>query len=128
MPAGTSRSTACCPRQAWRHSALSASLLVGSTNWALTAVEIIGVAVLVFGVGRLVRDPTRTLAAAGHVLAVANRLRRLLAAGAARLARIAEQLRAVRPTARDWTAASGYALLNWLLDLACLGACATRSA
>jgi putative heme transporter len=104
---------------------VSASLLVGSTNWALTAVEIIGVAVLVFGVGRLVRDPTRTLAAAGHVLAVANRLRRRpAAAGAARLARTAEQLRAVRPTARDWTAASSYALLNWLLDLACLGACA----
>jgi putative heme transporter len=104
---------------------VSASLLVGSTNWALTAVEIIGVAVLVFGAGRLVRDPTRTLAAAGHVLAVANRLRRRpAAAGAARLARTAEQLRAVRPTARDWTAASSYALLNWLLDLACLGACA----
>ena len=29
-----------------------------------------------------------------------------------------------RSTARDWTAASSYALLNWLLDLACLGACA----
>ena len=54
-----------------------------------------------------------------------NRLRRRPpAAGADRLARIAEQLQAVRPTARDWTAATGYALLNWLLDLACLAACA----
>ena len=30
----------------------------------------------------------------------------------------------MRPTSRDWTAATGYALLNWLLDLACLAACA----
>jgi uncharacterized protein (TIRG00374 family) len=29
-----------------------------------------------------------------------------------------------RLTARDWTAASGYALLPWLLGLACLAACA----
>ena len=30
----------------------------------------------------------------------------------------------MRPSARDWRAASGHALLNWLLDLACLAACA----
>ncbi len=105
--------------------AVSASLLVGSTSWTRMAVEIIGIAVLVLGVGRLVRDPNRALAAAERALAVVNRLRRRpLAAGADRLARIAEQLPAVRPSARDWTAATGHALLNWLLDLACLVACA----
>ena len=104
---------------------LSASLLVGSTSWTRMAVEIIGIAVLVLGVGRLVRDPNRALAAAERALAVVNRLRRRPpAAGADRLVRIAEQLPAVRPSARDWTTATGYALLNWLLDLACLAACA----
>ncbi len=72
---------------------VSASLLVGSTSWARTAVEIIVIAVLVFGVGHLVRDPNRALAAAGRVLAAVNQLRhRPPAAGADRLARIAEQL------------------------------------
>ena len=53
-------------------------------------VEIIGIAVLVLGVGRLVRDPNRVLAAAERALAVVNRLRRRpLAAGADRLVRIA---------------------------------------
>ena len=104
---------------------VAASLLVGSTSWARLAIEIIGVAVLVLGVGRLVRDPSRALGAAERALAVVNRLRRRPpAAGADRLVRIAEQLPAVRPSARDWTAASGHALLNWLLDLACLAACA----
>ena len=105
--------------------ALSASLLVWSTSWARMAVEIIGIAVLVLGVGRLVRDPNCALAAAERALAVVNRLRRRPpSAGADRLVRIAEQLPAVRPTARDWAAAIGHALLNWLLDLACLVACA----
>ncbi|MBL8928386.1 MAG: flippase-like domain-containing protein [Pseudonocardia sp.] len=104
---------------------LSASLLVGSTSWTRMAVEIIGIAVLVLGVGRLVRDPNRVLAAAERALAVVNRLRRRPpAAGSDRLVRIAEQLPGVRPSARDWTAATGHALLNWLLDLACLAACA----
>jgi uncharacterized membrane protein YbhN (UPF0104 family) len=104
---------------------VSASLLVGSTSWARTVAEIIGIAVLVLGVAHLVRHPNRALAAAGRVLAVVNRLRRRPpTAGAGRLSRIGEQLQAVRPTPHDWTAATGYALLNWLLDLACLAACA----
>jgi uncharacterized membrane protein YbhN (UPF0104 family) len=103
---------------------LSASLLLGTASSARTAVEIIGIAVLVLGVAHLVRRPNRALAAAERALAVVNQLRRRpAAAGADRLARIAEQLHAVRPTAHDWTAATGYALLNWLLDLACLVAC-----
>ena len=104
---------------------VAASLLVGSASWAETAVEIIGIAVLVLGVGHLVRNPNRALTAAGRLLVGVNQLRRRpAAAGADRLDRIAEQLHAVRPTARDWTAGTGYALLNWLLDLACLAACA----
>ena len=107
----------------------SASLLVGSTSWAGTAVEIIVVAVLVFGVGQLVREPNRALAAAGRNLAMVHQLRRRPpAAGTDRLARIAEQLRAVRPTAGDWTAASGYALLNWCSTSPAWARARTRSA
>ena len=65
------------------------------------------------------------LAAAGSLLAAANRLlRRPAATGTDRLAETATQLRSVRPTARDWTAATEFALLNWVLDLACLALCA----
>jgi putative heme transporter len=104
---------------------LSASLLTGTTSWARLALEIVGIGVLVLVVGHLVRHPDRALAAAGSALAWVNRLRgRAPAAGTDRLARLADQLHAVRPSARDWTAATGYALLNWLLDLAALAACA----
>jgi uncharacterized protein (TIRG00374 family) len=41
----------------------------------------------------------------------------------ARVAETVAQLRWVRPTPRDWAAASGFALLNWVFDLACLAAC-----
>jgi uncharacterized protein (TIRG00374 family) len=33
------------------------------------------------------------------------------------------QLRSVRPSGRDWTAATVFALLNLVLDMACLAAC-----
>ena len=34
------------------------------------------------------------------------------------------QLRSVRPGGRDWTATTGFAVLNWAFDVACLAACA----
>ena len=55
---------------------VAASLLVGSASWAETAVEIIGIAVLVLGVGHLVRNPNRALTAAGRLLVGVNQLRR----------------------------------------------------
>jgi uncharacterized membrane protein YbhN (UPF0104 family) len=105
--------------------ALAASLLVGTTGWARLAIEIIGIAVLVLGAGHLVRHPDRALAAAGRALAVVDRLRRRPpVSGADRLATVARQLGAVRPTARDWATAAAHAMLNWLFDLGCLAACA----
>ena len=102
-----------------------ASLSVGTASWARFAVEIALTALLVAGVGHLVRRPERVLAVARRALAAVNRLRRRPAdAGADRLAATAAQLRAVRPSARDWTAATVHALLNWLFDVACLAACA----
>ena len=91
------------------------------------AIEIIGVAVIVLGVGRLSGPepgPRRRRTRAGR----GDRLRWRPPAGADRLVRIAEQSPAVRPRARDWTAATGHALLNWLLDLACLAHARTWSA
>jgi len=101
------------------------SLLAGTTSWARLAFEIVGITALVLVVGHLVRRPQRLLAATGRALTVVNRLRRRPPeTGADRLTRTAAQLRAVRPSAVDWTASAGYALLNWVLDLACLAACA----
>jgi len=44
---------------------------------------------------------------------------------AARIARFAEKLRAVRPGARQWCSGFAHTGLNWLADLACLAACCT---
>ena len=104
---------------------LGASLLVGGASWAGLLLHLVGVAALMLGARHAVRHPERTLAAAGSLLAVVNRLlRRPATTGIDRLADTVTQLRSVRPTARDWTAATGFALLNWVLDLACLALCA----
>jgi putative heme transporter len=103
---------------------LAASLLTGGTSWVRLFLQLAVVAVLVLGARHLVRHPERALSAAGALLAAANRLlRRPPGTGTGRLAETAAQLRSVRPDAHDWTAATGFALLNWVLDLACLVAC-----
>ena len=43
-------------------------LLTGTTSWGRLAIEIAGIAVLVLGVGHLVRHPDRAIAAAGWLL------------------------------------------------------------
>ena len=96
---------------------LAASLSVGGASWARPLLQVAGVAVLVLGARYVVRNPERALAAANRLL------RRPAATGTDRLAETATQLGAVRPTARDWTAATAFALLNWVLDLACLALC-----
>jgi putative heme transporter len=104
---------------------LAASLLTGGGSVARLVLHAAGLAVLVLGARHLVRHPERALSVAGTLLAAANRLlHRPPTAGAQRLTETAAQLRSVRPGAGDWTAASGFALLNWVFDLACLVACA----
>jgi uncharacterized membrane protein YbhN (UPF0104 family) len=103
---------------------MAASLSAGGASWARLLLEVAGAAVLVLGVRYAVRNPERTLAAAGSLLASASRLlRRPAATGTDRLAETVSQLGAVRPAARDWAAAIAFALLNWVLDLACLALC-----
>jgi uncharacterized protein (TIRG00374 family) len=59
------------------------------------------------------------------VLRLVNAVRRRPAVtGADALDRLLAELRLVRPGGRDWTVATGYALLNWAFDAACLAACA----
>ena len=101
---------------------LVASLLAGTTSWVRLAVEIAGVAAAVLGVAHLIRHPDRAAELARGLLARVDRLRGR-APGGDRVAETVAQLRAVRPTARDWAVAAVYALLNWVLDLVCLAAC-----
>lgn len=44
--------------------------------------------------------------------------------GADVLDELVAQLRSVRPSGRDWTAATGFTLLNWAFDAGCLASCA----
>ena len=55
---------------------LAASLSVGGASWARLLLQVAGVAVLVLGARYVVRNPERALAAAGSLLAAANRLLR----------------------------------------------------
>jgi putative heme transporter len=104
---------------------LATSLLSSGTSAVRLAVEIVAVAAAVAGARTLARRPHRALAVAGVLLAATNRLlRRPGDAGFGRLIETVTQLRSVRPNRNDWTAATTFALLNWLFDVGCLAACA----
>jgi hypothetical protein len=87
--------------------------------WTLAGLAVAAVAVTL-GVQRLAHRPD-TLAA---VLARANRLaRRPAGSGLDRIQDFAGQLRAARLSPRHGSVAAAQALLNWLLDAACLWMC-----
>jgi uncharacterized membrane protein YbhN (UPF0104 family) len=87
--------------------------------------EITGVLALAMCARYLGRRPERVVVAGRWVLTRANRVRhRHPAAGADVLDELVAQLRSVRPSGRDWTVATGFALLNWAFDAGCLAACA----
>jgi uncharacterized membrane protein YbhN (UPF0104 family) len=76
------------------------------------------------GVRRLTRRPETLTAATRPVLVLVNRLRRRPADhGQDRVQRFLEQMRAARLTPGRGAAAVTFALLNWLLDAACLWLC-----
>jgi uncharacterized membrane protein YbhN (UPF0104 family) len=102
------------------------SLLAGSqAGWLQLALAVTGIVLCTAAVRHLARHP-RTAAAVGKwVLRRVNAVRRRPSAtGADALDGLVAELRLVRPRSRDWTAATGYALLNWAFDAACLAACA----
>jgi putative heme transporter len=97
--------------------ALAASLLTGGTGWVRLVVEFAAIAAVVVGARHLLRHPHRALPAMQWLLAAGNRvLRRSPDTGANRLAESVAQLRSVRPSGRDWTAATVFALLNLVLE------------
>jgi uncharacterized membrane protein YbhN (UPF0104 family) len=105
---------------------LLGSLLAGSrAGWLPFALAVTGVVVCTVAVRRMARHP-RTVAAVGRwVLRLVNVVRRRPPdTGADAIDSLLAELRLVRPGGRDWVVATGYALLNWTFDAACLAACA----
>ena len=104
---------------------LGSLLADGWGSAARLTMEITGMLALTICARHLSRRPERVVAAGRWVLARANRVRhRPPAAGTDVLDELMTQLRSVRPSGRDWTAATGFALLNWAFDAGCLAACA----
>jgi uncharacterized membrane protein YbhN (UPF0104 family) len=105
---------------------LLGSLLAGSrAGWLPFALAVTGVVACTVAVRHLARHP-RTVAAVGRwVLRLVNAIRRRPpGTGADAIDSLLAELRLVRPGGRDWVFATGYALLNWAFDAACLAACA----
>ncbi|MGH3857478.1 MAG: lysylphosphatidylglycerol synthase transmembrane domain-containing protein [Pseudonocardiaceae bacterium] len=105
---------------------LLSSLLAGGLGSVVRlTMEITGVLAVAISARHLGRRPERVVAGGRWILALANRVRhRNPAAGTDVLDELVAQLRSVRPSGRDWTAATGFALLNWTFDAGCLAACA----
>lgn len=105
---------------------LLGSLLAGSrAGWLPFALAVTGVVACTVAVRHLARHP-RTVAAVGRwVLRLVNAVcRRPPGTGADAVDSLLAELRLVRPGGRDWVFATGYALLNWAFDAACLAASA----
>jgi putative heme transporter len=107
--------------------AVAGSLFLGAASGLLELVlDAVLILVLVAGARGLRRHPELPLAAGRRLLAWRNTvLRRPPTRGVDALERLVAQLRLVRPSARDWTAAAAYGVGNWLFDVACLAASTT---
>lgn len=94
---------------------LLGSLLADGWGSAIQlTVEITGVLGLAISARHVGRRPERIVAAGRWILARANRVRhRNPAAGADMLDELVAQPQSVRPSGRDWTASTGFALFNW---------------
>jgi uncharacterized membrane protein YbhN (UPF0104 family) len=92
----------------------------GASHWSHFLVLVGAAVLLVLGVRHVTRHP----AAVQAPLAALNRLRRKPSTdGLERIAGFLDQLRAARLRPSHGAAAAGLALLNWLLDAACLWLC-----
>jgi uncharacterized protein (TIRG00374 family) len=90
----------------------------------LPIAEIVLALAVIFGLVRLSRRPDGMIRLAASALVRINRFRgRPAETGVAWLTKTAADLRAIRPSRRDWAVAAALALANWALDLACLAAC-----
>ncbi len=104
---------------------LGSLLAGGQAGWFQLGLVVGGIVLLTAAARHLTRRPRAAVAVGRWLLARVNRIRRRPAdLGADALTDHLTQLRSVRPRGRDWTAATGYALLNWAFDIGCLAACA----
>ena len=102
-------------------SAVTAIAANGTPQWRTLTGLALAALLLVLGVRWAAARPDRLEAAAGAALARVNTLlRRPREQGLDNIRGFAEQLRAARLTAGHGAAAAGFAVLNWLLDAACL--------
>lgn len=105
--------------------AMGSLLAGGQAGWAQLALAVTGIVLVTAVIRHLAQDPRVVVTVARWVLGLVNRVRRRPAAmGVDGLNELLVQLRSVRPGGRDWLVATGYALLNWAFDAACLAACA----
>jgi len=97
----------------------------GSTGSLLqSAAEVTAVLLLMAGIAYVISNPDRLAGTAGGALRRVNRLRgRPAETGYARLSRMIDALKVIRPSRRSWVDAWTLSLLNWVLDAACLAAC-----
>jgi uncharacterized membrane protein YbhN (UPF0104 family) len=105
---------------------VAGSLLAGGqAGWLELALAVTGIVLCTAAVRRLARSPRTAIAVGRGVLRLVNAVRRRPpTTGVDALNGLLAELRFVRPRGRDWVAATGYALLNWTFDAACLAACA----
>jgi uncharacterized protein (TIRG00374 family) len=102
-------------------SAVAALAANGTPQWRTLAGLALAALLLVLGVRWITERPDRLETAARAALARVNTLlRRPREQGIDNIRGFAEQLRAARLTAGHGAAAAFYAVLNWLLDAACL--------
>jgi len=88
-----------------------------------SAVEVTAVLLLMAGIAYLTSNADRLAGSAGGALRWGNRLRgRPAETGYARLSRLVDDLKVIRPSRRSWVDAWTLSLLNWVLDAACLAA------
>lgn len=96
----------------------------GTPDWRTFAALAVAALLATIGVRRLSRHPDSLGALTRPILILVNRLRRRPADhGQDRVHGFAAQLRAARLTPGHGAAAIAFALLNWLLDAACLWLC-----
>lgn len=104
--------------------AVAALAAHGTPPWLTLAGMAVGAVAVTVGLRRVTRRPDILLGAARPALRRLNRLRRRDADdGLDRLRAFLRELRGARLSAGHGTAAAVYALLNWLLDAACLWLC-----
>ena len=96
----------------------------GSPQWQTLAALAVAALLLTIGVRRIARHPEVVEPVTRAVLAFVNRLRHRPAdAGTDRIRGFLDQLRSTRLKPTHALAAIAYAVLNWLLDAACLWMC-----